>query len=218
MANCKFIPARYPPRVKFGPHRIAPLATFAGAMLLLSGCVSDSQPTTTTDICQIFSEHPHWYRATRKSHQKWGAPAYVQMAIIWRESAFRQDIRPPRKHILGIIPWGRQSSSRGFTQAVDGTWDWYIQSSGNSGASRSNFVDSADFVGWYVSKTHQINGVRKSDTYNQYLAYYLGHGSFRKKVYKNKPKARKFARETAAMGDRYRKQMRKCQSRLASYN
>ena len=195
-----------------------------GAMLLAavlgaSGCsvldrYSDRQPTTTTDICRVFSERPHWYRAASASRAKWGAPISLQMAIIWRESGFRQDIRPPRKYLLGIIPWGRPSSSHGFTQAVDGTWQWYIDSTGNRGADRDDFADSADFVGWYVHRSHQSNGIAKSDAYRNYLAYHEGHGGYRNGTYRNKSAVRRAAREVEDMARRYRRQLERCESDL----
>ena len=139
---------------------------------------------------------------------------HVQMAIIWRESAFRAHVRAPRKRILWVIPAGRASSSRGFTQAIDGTWNWYKESTGNTGANRSSFEDSADFVGWYASMTRRINGVRKTDAYNNYLAYHEGHGNFKKRSFRNKPNVRKAAREVKNMADRYERQLRGCRSRL----
>ena len=195
-----------------------------GALLLavslsLPGCSmldrnSDRQPSSTNNICRIFADRPHWYRATQASEARWGAPAWLQMAIIWRESGFRQNVRPPRSYLLGIVPWGRQSSSHGFTQAVDGTWKWYMDSTGNRGAERDDFADSADFVGWYVQKTHQSNGIAKTDAYRNYLAYHEGHGGYRKGTYRNKPSVLKAASEVGGMAQRYRQQLRSCESRL----
>lgn len=180
------------------------------SVALLSGCASNRQPSTTTDICRVFDERPHWYRAAKKSRQKWGTPVHVQMAIIWRESAFRPKVKPPRVHLLGFIPAGRVSSSRGFTQAVDGTWDWYMESTGNDGASRSDFADSADFVGWYTRMSRRLSRIRQSDAYRQYLAYHEGHGNYNKGTYRNKPHVRKAAREVEEMADRYARQLRRC--------
>ena len=202
-----------------------PLTTRSFGILLLAlalsipGCsflgrYSDNQPSTTTDICRIFSERPHWYRAARASESRWGAPVSVQMAIIWRESAYRKDIRPPRKYLLGIVPWGRQSSSHGFTQAVDGTWDWYIESTGNRGADRDDFADSSDFVGWYVHRSYQSSGIPKSDAYRNYLAYHEGHAGYRQGRHRNKPDLLRAASEVEAMARRYDSQLRRCRSRL----
>ena len=136
------------------------------------------------------------------------------MAVIWRESGFRQDVRPPRTYLLGVIPWGRQSSSHGFTQAVEGTWEWYIDSTGNRGADRDDFSDSADFVGWYVDRSHRSNGIAKTDAYRNYLAYHEGHGGYQRGTYRRKPAVRRAAKEVADMAQRYRQQLRRCASHL----
>ncbi len=175
---------------------------------------SDNQPSTTTDVCRIFAERPHWYRSARASEARWGAPVWLQMAIIWRESAYRKDVRAPRDYVLGVIPWGRESSSRGFTQAVDGTWQWYIESTGNRGARRSDFADATDFVGWYVHKSYQSNDIRKADAYRNYLAYHEGHGGYRKGRYRNKPEVQQAARSVETMARRYRTQLDRCGARL----
>jgi hypothetical protein len=108
------------------------------------------------------------------------------MAIIHQESKFRRDARPPKKRVLGFIPWGRASSAYGYAQAKDDTWDWYISKTGNRGADRDDFEDAVDFVGWYCSMTHRTNGVSKWDAYNQYLAYHEGHGGYRRRTYNKK--------------------------------
>ena len=186
------------------------LPILALVAVVTAGCASDRQPSTTTNLCEIFDERPHWYKAARKSEKRWGAPVHLQMAIMWRESAFRPKVKAPRKHVLWVIPWGRQSTSRGFTQAVDGTWDWYIKASGNRGANRSNFADSADFVGWYVAQTRKFNNVPVTDPYRNYLAYHEGHGGYKKGTYKKKPQVRKAARQVEEMASRYKRQLRSC--------
>ncbi|MEM0942873.1 MAG: hypothetical protein AAGI70_02900, partial [Pseudomonadota bacterium] len=85
----------------------------------------DGPPRAQNDVCAIFAERPAWRDAIRASALKWGAPEAVQMAIIWRESSFRAEARPPRTYFAGVVPTGRVSSAYGFAQAIDGTWDWY---------------------------------------------------------------------------------------------
>ena len=116
----------------------------------LVGCTT-SQPKQMDDVCQLFKLHPKWYKATKASQNKWGAPIPVQMAIIHQESRFKANAKPPRKRLLGFIPWKRPSTAYGYTQALDITWDNYIQCTGNYGASRKNFADASDFIGWYVN-------------------------------------------------------------------
>ena len=85
-------------------------------VLLAGGCATaPSPPSKPLDACAIFKEQPGWYKATKKAERKWGTPVHVQLAIIQAESSFRHDARPP----------GRVSSAYGYSQAIDGTWDWY---------------------------------------------------------------------------------------------
>ena len=89
---------------------------------LVASCAS-KPPKQQENICSIFEQKSSWYRIVNKSEEKWGAPIYVQMAIMRQESAFQNRIKPERTKLLGIIPWKRKSSSLGYTQAVDATWD-----------------------------------------------------------------------------------------------
>ena len=54
-----------------------------------------------------------------------GSEPSTLMAIIRQESSFDPNAAPDREKILGIIPWKRPSSARGYSQAVDATWDQY---------------------------------------------------------------------------------------------
>lgn len=191
--------------------KIRMIAALLGAVLAAS-CAStpSGPPSRADDICAIFDERPEWARAVARSERKWGAPAHVQMAIMWRESSFRAQARTPKKYILGVIPNGRVSSAYGFAQAIDGTWDWYREESGNSGADRDDFDDAADFVGWYMSKTRRSNGVTMHDAYNQYLAYHEGHAGHRRGTYRQKNWLMKAARNVASQAARYRGQLRRC--------
>jgi len=62
---------------------------------------------------------------------------------------------------LWIIPWGRVSSAYGYSQAKTPTWDDYERETGNSWASRDSFADAIDFMGWFIDKSHRVNGVSK---------------------------------------------------------
>ena len=116
--------------------------------------------------------------------------------------------RPPRKYVLGIIPWGRISSAYGYAQALDGTWDGYRKSTGRWAASRSDFGDAIRFVGWYHHQSHIRNNIPLSDTYNLYLAYYTGHGGYERGQFGGG--VRQTAKKSAAMAARYEAQLRRC--------
>jgi hypothetical protein len=183
----------------------------AAALLgALAGCASDERPRDVENACAIFDERPHWRDAVSESAKKWGAPAYVQMAIIWQESRFEQDARPPREYALGFIPMGRASSAYGFSQAIDGTWEWYRQDSGNGWADRDDFEDAADFVGWYMAKTRKLNGIPMEDAFNQYLAYHEGHAGWRRGNWRSKAWLLRVARNVERKAEEYRLHMSAC--------
>ncbi|MEO1493365.1 MAG: transglycosylase SLT domain-containing protein [Pseudomonadota bacterium] len=195
-------------------HHFRHAAGAAVLLAVLASCSSNptysSAPKNQDDICSIFAQRPEWRDAVAASARKWGAPVPVQMAIIWRESNFRQSVRPPKKYIAGFIPNGHVSSAYGYAQAIDGTWDWYREDTGNSGADRTDFDDAADFVGWYMAKTAAQNGVGMHDAYNQYLAYHEGHAGHRRGSYNAKGWLINVAGKVAGQAARYRGQLRGC--------
>lgn len=172
----------------------------------LSGCAT-APPKNVDNICSIFKQYPKWHKATKKSEKKWGAPIPVQMAIIYQESCFRANAKPPRKRLLGFIPWCRASSAYGYTQSLDSTWQTYIRNTGNSGATRKNFNDATDFVGWYIYTSCRKLGLASNDTYSQYLAYHEGWGGYAKCTYLQKPELLAIARKVAARSRKYQLQL-----------
>ena len=199
-------------------QRILDFKPVTGALLLalvVGSCSSSSRlppgpPSTQDDICTIFAERPDWQMAMNGSAIRWGAPVAVQMAIIWKESNFRARVRPQKTYALGIIPRGRASSAYGYAQAIDGTWNWYRRETGNSGADRDDFEDSADFIGWYMAKTMMTNGVRMQDAFNQYLAYHEGQTGYSRGSWQKKDWLKRTASQVAARAVRYRGQLRRC--------
>jgi hypothetical protein len=191
------------------------LRPFSSAMLvaLVVGSCSSSPtrpPSAQNDICSIFAERPAWRAAINQSAIRWGAPIEIQMAIIWAESSFRAEARPPKNYALGVIPWGRASSAYGYAQAIDSTWDWYRRESGNSGADRDDFDDAADFVGWYMAKSMAKNGILMHDAFNHYLAYHDGHTGFKRGDWRNKGWLQQVATRVADQAVRYRGQLHRC--------
>lgn len=179
---------------------------------LLSGCASSLEPPRAqNNVCEIFDERPDWRRAAERASDRWGTPISVKMAIIWRESSFRGDARPPKTYTLfGLIPTGRLSSAYGYSQALDGTWDWYKEEAGRWGADRDDFDDAIDFVGWYMNKTRRSNGLSFGDAVSQYLAYHEGHTGYRRGSYRRKPGVIRAARQVGNMAHVYRRQISRC--------
>ncbi|MDF3382115.1 MULTISPECIES: lytic transglycosylase [Sulfitobacter] len=157
-------------------------------VLLVASCGGGPQtaPRDLDNACTILKEHPDYLRAFRATERKWGVPIHVQMATIHQESKFVADARTPFKYVLGVIPMGRQSSAFGYSQALDATWDEYLESEGRWRAKRDRIRDASDFMGWYMNLTRERNGVSLHDARNQYLAYHEGHTGFARKSYNSK--------------------------------
>ena len=189
----------------------------AGCFLLAGTAVvscSNNPPENIANSCDIFNEKGGWYDDARDSYEKWGVPVHVQLAIIYQESRFVHDAKPPRKKLLWVIPWTRMSSAYGYGQIKDSTWDWYLKSTGNRWADRDDFGDVVDFIGWYGSVSHRKLGISKWDAYNQYLAYHEGHGGFKRKTYKKKRWLMKVARKVDNRAKSYHTQLAKCEDSL----
>ncbi|CAB5496754.1 hypothetical protein AZO1586I_64 [Bathymodiolus thermophilus thioautotrophic gill symbiont] len=184
--------------------------------LFLSGCFSlfSSDAITVGNICTLMDEEVRWYKAVKASEKKYGVPMHVQLAIIYQESHFESDARPPREKLFSVIPWFRPTTARGFAQATDATWALYKLKTGNTDASREDFEDAVDFVGWYVNRSAKRSNINKADAYNQYLAYHEGHGGFNRKTHHAKLWLKKVAKEVSANARRYQRQLNQCTSRL----
>ena len=193
------------------------LCALTATLALLAGCAGHAgPPSNARDACSIVDERSDWYEAARAAGAKWRVPAPIILAIIWRESGFRADAETPREYALGVIPWGRQSSAYGFAQAIDGTWEWYQDDHGGSGADRDDFGDAADFVGWYIDKTRSILGIPARDARQQYLAYHEGHAGFRTGRWRQKAFLVKASRDVASRAALYDSQLRGCDASYAS--
>ena len=90
----------------------------------------------------------------------------------------------------------------------------YKAETDNPLALRARFKDSVMFIGWYMSKTNKINKIPLSDSYRQYLNYYLGWGNYAKKAYKTDKKAIIFAKSVEKQSKIYKSQLIECQKIL----
>lgn len=185
------------------------LAVGFTATVLLSGCITQ-QPKNITNACSIVQQYPDWYYEAQEVYKKWGVPISVQFAFIYKESSFIADARAPRTKLLGFIPWKYPSTSYGYTQAVDGTWEMYTRGSGNSNAKRDNFEDSLEFIGWYANYIHKVTGVSKRSAYKLYLAYNLGPGAIKNGSYKHNKVAQEKAQIAQDWAWRYASQLKDC--------
>jgi len=188
------------------------------ALLALTGCAT-SPPRDVENICAIFEEKQgwfieDWFDEAEEAEERWKVPIPVMMATIYQESKFRAKAKPPRKRILWIIPWKRPSSAYGYAQVLDGTWDVYVDETGNSVANRKDFGDSVDFVGWYHDRSARNLGIARSDAYRLYLAYHEGEGGYRRGTWKNKGWLLGVAKKVDGRAKTWDAQLKKCRDDL----
>ena len=181
--------------------------------VMLAGCAT-SPPKNLDNICSIFEEKPDWYRDARDSYRKWKVPIPVMMAIIYQESRYQANARPPRTKLLGFIPWARPSTSYGYAQALEETWKVYIRNTGNRGADRDDFGDVMDFIGWYCDRSHRKCSISRRDAYNLYLAYHEGQDGFNGRTYRGKSWLQQVAWKVKRKASLYSAQLTRCRGKL----
>lgn len=181
-------------------------------VLVLASCGGGykAPPRNLDDACSILAQRPKYKRAFRAAERKWGTPMHVQMAVIYQESKFRSDARTPHRYVLGVLPMGRVSSAYGYSQALDGTWKDYKDSAGRRRARRDNMRDAADFMGWYMTRSYERNGISLTDARNQYLAYHEGHTGYSRGSHNRKSWLLRVASDVERRSEKYRAQLRSC--------
>ncbi|MEE9253573.1 MAG: hypothetical protein V3U43_01430 [Pseudomonadales bacterium] len=182
-------------------------------MLSVGGCAT-SPPDNVEDICSIFEEKRGWYKDARRAGKRWKVPIPTLVAFTYQESSFDQDAKPPRTKLLGLIPWTRPSSAKGYVQATDEAWTDYRKDTGRWRASRKDFEDAMDFVGWYNYKSHKRLGIPMNDATSLYLAYHEGHSGYARSTYRGKSSLMRVARKVQARADRYAGQLARCEDEL----
>ena len=191
------------------------MSRFFRALILLTlvascGSGNYAAPRGLDDACEIVNQRPAYLRAFRATERRWGVPVPVLMAIIYQESRFVANARPPHRYALGVIPIGRQSSALGYSQALDGTWEEYQRAEGGSRARRTDIRDATDFMGWYMNASLEELGIPLNDTRNQYLAYHDGRTGYRRGTWRSKPWLIRIAGELEQRAVMYEAQLRAC--------
>ena len=181
--------------------------------IFITACTSVDR-INTENSCILFENKKNWYKSTKASYEEWGTPISLQLAIIKQESSFKQFAKPKRKRLIGIIPSKRPSTAFGYAQVTNPTWDWYKMRNGKKNASRSNFKDVTDFIGWYSDQTYKMLGISKNDFYNQYLAYHEGHGGWKNKSYLSKKWLIEVAKKVETNAKQYNNQLIECENKL----
>ena len=185
--------------------------------LLLSAC-APPPPHNQLNLCGIFYKYPRWYWYAKQTRKRWGVPISVQMAIMHQESHFRADALPPRKKLLGFIPWSRQSTAEGYAQAVNHTWEQYLLATHHARANRTSFKSASDFIGWFAYRAHKRVGIPRDNAYELYLAYHEGNIGYQQKTYRRKPWLIRIAHSVQRRADRYRQQLFSCEASIPKHH
>ena len=210
---------RFAARIRADVERA--VSVFAGAALVVLAlwvalCVPPP-PTDPENLCRVFEQKPAWYDAAVASHERWGVPPSVLLAIVFQESSFHADAQPARRVWLGFLPGFRPSSAYGFGQILDGTWTDYLatlEPERQRSARRDRFEDVADFVGWYANTVERRTGVSPDDARELYLAYHEGPGGYARDTHRDKAWLLGVADRVAARAARYEAQYAGCRAEL----
>ena len=181
-----------------------------GLMAASCGFSMSRMPTNNYNACTMIKQKRSWVRDLKKVETKWGVPAAVQLAIVWKESSFNPRAKTSRTKILFFIPGARRSTASGYAQALDGTWADYKKSNGLRFANRADFGDSVDFIGWYINRANKTLRIKKSDAYRMYIAYHEGIKGYQRGTYKTKSWLISTAKEVKTRAALYSKQLKKC--------
>ena len=187
-----------------------PLRALALTLLVAAcgGQRSYEAPRELDDACRILDERPAYARAFRATEDRWGVPVAVQMAMMWQESKFVANARPPHRYALGVIPMGRASSAYGYSQALDGTWEEYVAEQGR--ARRDDIADAADFMGWYMADSAEMLGLPLWDVENHYLAYHEGRSGYARQSHLEKGWLLRVAADLEGRAAMYDSQLAAC--------
>ncbi len=179
----------------------------------LSACAT-RPPSNVGNLCAIFEENPKWYKYAKSSAKRWSGPIHLPMAIMYQESRFVHDAKPPMQYFLWIIPRGRASNAYGYAQALESTWAQYQREVGSRFRDRDNFKNAYDFIQWYLDKTAQKNGISKWDYYAQYLNYHEGQGGYARGTHLSKQWLLNVAKRVDQRAKQYSAQMQGCVGEL----
>ena len=179
------------------------------AAVMLAGCAS-RPPSNSENLCEIFKERSRWHRAAKTAEKRWKIPTPVMMAVMYKESSYVANARPPRSRLLWVIPWKRSSSAYGFAQATDAAWSDYLRDTRNRSADRDDFADAIDFVGWYLNRSHRHLNIARDDAHSLYLTYYAGMGGYARGTWRNNDWLKDAAARVDKRSSRYARQLAGC--------
>ena len=183
-------------------------------ILLFAQACASAPPRNPENICSIFKEKRGWHKTAVSAEKKWGSSMHIPMAFMYQESAFQRKARPPRRKLLGFIPWRRLSTAYGYAQAINGTWRSYIDATGEHWRERHDFADATDFIHWYMLQAVKANGISRADANQLYLNYHEGPAGYARGTHNKKPWLIRAATNVQSRADRYAAQYASCEASL----
>lgn len=165
----------------------------------------------TENLCEIFRDNPNWFLYAHHSYRRWGTPIAAQLAFVYQESKFVADASP--KTSVTIFS-NKNTSALGYAQALNGTWEDYVRSTGNTQAHRSNMHDALDFIGWYNNNANMKLGLKGNQVRELYLAYHEGIKGYSLGTYNDKTWLMTVADQVQARAITYDKQLRTCSNEI----
>lgn len=163
------------------------------------------------NACNMLKENKDWHKSLVESSGKWGVPIETQLAFIRQESAFTHDARPIRKNKWYEFGKNYLSTSLGFSQAINGTWELYKKETKDHDVNRKSFNDSVHFIGWFNNKSIKELGLKGNDSYNLYLSYHEGWNGYKRQSYNQKPSLLVVAKRVDTWSKKYKLQIDSCQ-------
>jgi len=163
-----------------------------------------AQARSNQSPCAMLASNQNWASALHATTETWGLSAGTVLAILDQESSMRATARGAGA--IGANP----DRNFGYAQASMQTWNWFRRATGRRDASRTDFADSAWFVGWYFAETTKRNGLSPNDVAKQYLAYKLGHGGYTRSGGNLSGPAGAVARQVAARAKDWDAQLARC--------
>ncbi|MBT8147809.1 MAG: hypothetical protein KJN90_13215, partial [Gammaproteobacteria bacterium] len=127
---------------------------------------------------------------------------------------FKARAKPARRRFLWVLPGARLSSAYGYAQAIDSTWQDYMEQSGNWDARRDKFADAIDFVAWYNAMSRRINQIPSDDAAHLYFAYHEGNTGYTRGTFQNKSWLLATGSQVQENAERFNQQFSSCRDEL----
>lgn len=177
-------------------------------------CCSSEKVDKSQDLCMVYNKNYHWYRSAMRAQKKHDIDATIIMSVMAQESNFTHNARPGKEYILNFIPWGYETSARGYGQVIDGAWDDYKKINNKWFPSRHNFNDVSDYIGWYLDKASKKLHINRKDTYHLYLAYHQGMTGYKRHDERNNHELDLIAKKVQRNSNRYQYEFKQCENSL----